>query len=106
MSETLKRTRYGAVDYGSQKEVCKKASKAGRRFERKKTEEMQKKFLAARKRREAIKIRKMFYDETDRSGSRYTPDSICRFWSAYGWTAEDVLDVIFYRTWKSLVPVE
>lgn len=101
MSETLKRTRYGAVDYGSQKEVCKKASKAGRRFERKKTEEMQKKFLAARKRREAMKIRKMFYDETDHSGSRYTPDSICRFWSAYGWTAKEVLDVIFYRTRKT-----
>lgn len=103
--QTLKRTRYGAVNYGSQKEVCKKASKAGRRFERKKTEEMQLKFLAVQRRRQVLQIRRMFYDKRDKRGERYPLEVVIRFWCAHGWEEKDVMDVIFYKTWKWLFPV-
>ena len=107
MTETLKRTRYGAVNYGSQKEVCKKASKAGRRFEKKKTEEQQLKFLRVRRLRQVLQIREMYYEGRGRLAKyRYSLDLVVRLWESQGWSEKEVLDVIFYRTHKALFPRE
>lgn len=101
MTATMKRTMNGTVDYGKQKEYCRKAAKSSRRFEKKKLSECErKKTQAARKRSQVLEIRKMIYDQKAHLGT------VVKYWMEQGWEELDVLNVVFYRTWKSLLPKE
>lgn len=109
MTTTVKRSRYGTVNYGSQKEQLKSAQRYGRHVERSLHVDMRRAEIADRARRykrRVLKMREEWYSEKEREqrGKYYTLEAFIERWTPYGFSADEIRRVIFYRSWQWLLP--
>jgi hypothetical protein len=107
----VKRSRYGSIDYGSQKQVLKDAQKHGRHVERSLHVDMRRSEVINRIRLRKLNILKMreeWYSERERAnrGKYYTLEAFVVAWKREGFTEKENLDVIFYRSHAWLLPRE
>lgn len=103
----VKRSRYGSIDYGSQKQLLKDAQKHGRHVERSLHVDMRRWEIierAKQRKRRILKMREMWYCERNERGKHHTLEGFVELWIPYGFTEQEILDVIFYRSWQWLLP--
>jgi len=109
MTTAVKRSRYGSIDYGSQKEVLKNAQRHGRHVERSLHVDMRRAEIAERARRykrRILKMREMWYCGQDSRGKHHTLEGFVELWVPYGFTEQEILNVIFYKSHAWLLPRE
>lgn len=107
MTTAEKRSRYGSIDYGNQKQCLKSAQRYGRHVERSLHVDMRRAEIADRARqykRRILRMREMWYGERDSRGKHYTLEAFVEIWTPFGFSEQEILNVIFYRSWQWLLP--